>query len=722
MARGVRKNKLTKSALAERLGLLSLTKKELDKAKLVDLLKQAVQQHKLTEEELQNSLPTSNSVIKCYLRSIVNRNEDLERIDKYVQIASLLYARGSFIANLLAHEAIGEITKCSSVPRYNTTSQDASKDLFDFIESAACKQVFLPERWPTSKTDIDHRVQMVVEENKATLDRLYPSEWRDFMNVTAWDQVLNRMYSKYRANVEVHVKCHLMNYLSAYLDVVQKTGLVTEGDEAITKAYCAAMRKLFTHPLHPSSVVHTDDYETVVELRTAFGMEIDDYAPTTCDYNQSTFHMFMYLVRNGVTNGTYLPVSTIGRKYAYVDGVVAKHLVPEMYKRAANNHPKPSLSQMFGLTPAEYRSRRKRLRQQLRRKYAGGQDPKSCKLRRKWRRIGCSNMPKDAMVFSFETDGVGVSICIQRPKYDALDERNEEEDRRRGIAVYKKGMTKAEREEARRAARISAIDAVPKTAVFVGVDLGRAKAFTAAVAENPLRPPTTVLLTRNAYYNSMRHNQRIKFQKERNATPAVAEALEALSLTPKTDFPAYLGSVAAHFATLKDEYIGNKDYALWKMRLYRSKKQALDKSVQKIFDRGKGKPLCIGIGDAKLAPTGRHERAMPTCQIMKAFMKAKARYKNEVHFRSINEFRTTLCCCACGSVTKAAPVTAHCNDGAATRPSRRLRLCTECNKTDGRRRDRDVQAARNMLWLTQHEVLGEDCRPWYLCRPRRIDP
>jgi hypothetical protein len=53
------------------------------------------------------------------------------------------------------------------------------------------------------------------------------------------------------------------------------------------------------------------------------------------------------------------------------------------------------------------------------------------------------------------------------------------------------------------------------------------------------------------------------------------------------------------------------------------------------------------------------------------------------------------------------------------RRSRRLRLCPECNaqegETDGKCRDRDVQGARNILWIQQHVYYGDEPnRPWYM--------
>ena len=87
---------------------------------------------------------------------------------------------------------------------------------------------------------------------------------------------------------------------------------------------------------------------------------------------------------------------------------------------------------------------------------------------------------------------------------------------------------------------------------------------------------------------------------------------------------------------------------------------------------------------------------------------------------SVDEFRTTLCCCECGSVTTA-PMVRHRRKDKTTgevvihdEPSRRLRQCTQCSE-DGKLRDRDVQGARNILKLTQALFFGLP-RPEHLCR------
>jgi hypothetical protein len=105
----------------------------------------------------------------------------------------------------------------------------------------------------------------------------------------------------------------------------------------------------------------------------------------------------------------------------------------------------------------------------------------------------------------------------------------------------------------------------------------------------------------------------------------------------------------------------------------------------------------IDLGRAKsfvaaISPTGKGEKAMPTTQIVKAFLKAKHRRGERTKLMVINEFRTTLCCCACGGTTEA-------KMKQSGQRSSRLRLCTQCNESTAKLRDRDVQAARNCCFI-----------------------
>ena len=666
MTRGIRTGGVTKVELSRRLGLSAT-----NKLKLIDLLRLAVANNKITPDELRISTPTEESTIKCYLYSIVNDKNVREKLENYVVAASQLYTRGSLITNIIAEDIYGSIERHEdeeALPRYVPRDEQGElSDLWEFVEDDdAFKQCFLPERWPSGQRPRGPLIASVLEEFEPYLEYILP-DWLSVMKTSGWDNAINRMYSKYHANIMNHMTVHLIRFVNAYIPRIQM-------DNGSTPELLVS---LFKKP-RPFAV-HNDDYAFVMSLRSIVGVEVvTDYLPRKPEYNFDTFSLMMFLVKKGVTSGNYLPISTVGRKYCYMDAKVARFLLPALFKTKKTLLGRdPEVVDMFDLRPEDFRRRRKLLRQRLRRKYKN----QSKKLRKKWMKLGCSNMPRDADVYSFETDGVGASVVIHRR-----------------VSLYERSNTEYVEE------------APPmENPVQVGVDTGRAKLYTAAISPDPIKRPETVLFTRRRYYHEIKHHIRTRWENQRASHPDVKQAILEMALNRgKSNIVGYLESVVIHYDTLKAEYIDHMERALWTMRLFRLKKRSLDSAVQRIFDRGKGRPMVIGIGNGSFPCTGKGEKAMPTTQLTRAFLKARFRYKGRVKFLSINEFRTTMCCCACGSVTTA-PMK---NDG---RRSGRLRSCTTCNEPNAKIRDRDVQAARNMLWLTQYEHLHCD-RPWYLCR------
>ncbi len=221
--------------------------------------------------------------------------------------------------------------------------------------------------------------------------------------------------------------------------------------------------------------------------------------------------------------------------------------------------------------------------------------------------------------------------------------------------------------------------------------------------------------------------------------PAAMQAIEQLSTTGGTrncdpeSWHAYLRAETAHRAVLDDEFVENIERAKWRMILHRRKRGSLDRAVGCLLaratarDGGGGKqplvrPLVIGVGNAGFPCCGpRGELPAPTSELSKALRRGVAVVRatgRSVETLSIDEFRTTMCCCACGAVTRAPQVRRRRMDVITDGPSRRLRCCTQC-ATTGKLRDRDVQAARNILWLTSSVYYGLP-RPEYLCRARRM--
>ena len=419
---------------------------------------------------------------------------------------------------------------------------------------------------------------------------------------------------------------------------------------------------------------------------------------------------------------------------------------------------------------ATRRSIRASCRRRYRRRYGGDQSARAKvlrykALRQKWQRAGIGKLPHDAAIHSAETDGVGLRLGVQRPdhKADAAcvrpvdvellkdvvqrvahcsttleDVVKEIKAQRRTAASEKAALAKKLRtsgEECASEPMQPLVDALGREPAFAGGDTGRAKPLTVAATPSACRAPKTLTLTRRRYYNAMRYHKRQRWENGRvQALQPVKTALAALSvaaLQAKTGcdslrgWQARMDAEAEHYQVLWQEYVVDKQRALWKMRMLRWKRACLDQEAARIIrtatDNDKTRNLVIGIGDGGFPCTGPGELPAPTSALTQALRRAKVRRDlqpgaGQTVLTSISEIRTTMCCCACGAITHA-PAVRDPKTG-LVRPSRRLRLCTSCDDTAGKLRDRDVQAARNILWLTIYKYYGLE-RPEYLCRVKK---
>ena len=216
-------------------------------------------------------------------------------------------------------------------------------------------------------------------------------------------------------------------------------------------------------------------------------------------------------------------------------------------------------------------------------------------------------------------------------------------------------------------------------------------------------------------YHEMGYHRHQKWDLERRKNPALAAALVSLSDSGGVSngdlekWRAYLGAVNQHIEVLHSEYVANIERALWRMRMFRWKRRSLDMATQKLLKKATDgvpleRPLVFAVGDAGFASTGRGELPAPTSALMVAFKRALARVSRagrRVVVLTINEFRTTLCCCACGSVTRKPMVGVRTRAGdKLDRGSGRLRECTTC-ETTGKLRDRDEAAFGGHGWQRQ---------------------
>ena len=641
-------------------------------------------------------------------------------------------------------------------------------------ESNILKHAFLPERWPSNKQPRCADVEAVLGGTFSAVLPPAPTEWLNVMTVSGWDNAINRMMSKTCGNLKVHATAQLPKAVRAYLgcapmDIDTPRWLLID---------CVLGRP---RPL----IAHNDDWTMATELRRVLAgvpavwteewhsrrmLQYD--IPDKVDFSDEVLLLHFFLVRYGVAERTYLPVASRGRKYAYIDAKVAGQLFGvkkgrgRKRKAAAgpsstgdgdggeDSVPTVSVGELLGLTPAAFNRRRHQVRREVRQRYRKRASTEADSDRRRrlkkqakrWRMIGASAMPKSARVDSIETDGVGLRLILKTPhditKFVKPLETTAELDAARAAQAAAK--PKRGRKRVLPTSAPSACETHPSPQptlpepVMVAMDLGRAKLFAAAVSRRAVERPKTVVLTRRRYYFEMCHGRRRRWEEVRMAAvPAARDAVMALSLagsinnSDSASWMAYLAAETAHRQVLDDEFVSNVDRARWRMVMHRGKRRCLDSCVQGLLRTAlegipRDRPLVVGIGNAGFPSNGpRGELPAPTSELSKAMKRGMENARatgRTVTALSLDEFRTTLCCCACGSRT-VAPTVAYRYRDRETREmvigngkSRRLRCCTTCSPT-GKLRDRDVQASRNILWLAMAEYYG--CpRPEYLCRVR----
>ena len=240
------------------------------------------------------------------------------------------------------------------------------------------------------------------------------------------------------------------------------------------------------------------------------------------------------------------------------------------------------------------------------------------------------------------------------------------------------------------------------------------------------------VFTRSRYYYEMHYHQNRKWELDRMATkPAIRNILEVLSQSgginncDRDSWERFFTVERSFHDDLRDEFVVFNGRALWRMRMFRWKRASLDRAISAMLDkstRGEPvhRPLVVAVGNAKFRPCGPGELPAPTSALSIAIRRGinnlHKRTNRRVRILAPWEHRTTMCCCACGSVTSKAMIMRR-NKRTVMREngwSGRLRTCTCCN-TEGKVRDRDIQASRNILWLAIHEYYGLE-RPDYLRR------
>lgn len=813
MGRGMRIGALSKVDLEKRILDRFPGVKIPKNAPTSQLLGHAIYHDLVTEKEIDETTPRNQiSTIPCYLYTYVSDPAIRSQLEKYVVAASKLYCRGSIILNLIAmyhcglrHPGASDSGKVTvSVLRPQFRSDDLTDPIMNGmrrlvslleapegkdITSNTLKHAFLPERWTVQKRNErsamqDSNVQRTLQSDSCK-DVLppCPSDWRQVMKVTGWDNCINRMMTKYCGNIKVHAMSNIVRSVEEYLWAAPTEAPYTTMMDLVFKP-----NRLFPAPVEG---VSDSDYAFAMDLRKSLlgsdtcmkpfianagpfqGQEITTFThwhivKDNIKYSSSLLLLHLFLVRYGVYDRSYLPVATRGRKYAYVDTKIAHFLFPNdasIDKPSVASSSSPinqddedendtedssvSVGEVLGITPTQFNSTRSKIRSHVRRqkrrsvnrRLTDRERKKAIKERERWKRIGRSRMPLGARIDSIETDGVGLRIVVKL-----------KDDIRHYIVpigstpirlnknIERKRVKSTKRKEEQETAHLLSQGAEP---IFLTNDPGGAKPYAAAISQDQNQLPKMMAFHKRRYYHEMGNKARAQWEKNVVAgNSRLKEAIELLSLSGGTSncdadkWFSYLRNEHAYRDLLDEEYINKVDRAKWTMRMFRNKAKSIDNAVNRLFKSaltqdGKlipiDRPLVIGFGSADFNNCGmKGHMAAPSAKLERAMNREIDRIRKtgrQVVIYGVDEFRTTMCCCACGAVTTPPKVkqkkrNKQTNEIEVTiDSSRRLRQCTQC-LPDGKLRDRDSQAARNILKATIALFYGKP-RPEYLCRPKK---
>lgn len=642
-----------------------------------DLVWKAFECGLIDDTQRDASFVRRQSTMPCYLWTHVTDPIVRERIEKYVKAFSILYSRGTYLANLAALSIPTPAFEAGSLP--TTYIQ-----LPSFLQtSTEVKKCFFPERWLERKTNtdvIDPLIKDAFLANKDALDLLLPTE--HVLSNCGWDNALNTMGATFLGNVQVQVLVQLRQRICKFIG--KRTFQIGTLPNEVSKSILCKLR--------PSNGISADDYEWIDSFRTFLGI-------TSCgkafedakvdELNDLTWTLHIWLQTVFQEDGfSRLPCSPIKRKFAYLDAKIVKSLLDHKTKQRmleiTKDHQGSELQKLLGLTSKCFNKRRAKLRKDLRKRYRN--DPNKKRLKKKWSRIGHSCLSSNAEVVMVSTDGVGLRINMRFKPSEPFQHSPKH---------------------------------IPKDAFKIGVDEGRVNLAATSDELGNIH-----LIKRSQFYKHQRDKKEKKWERSRMVGTVWGEALAQMSAAggfknANVDtWKQTLGVLGNHISVIRAEQLECKDRALKRMRRFRWKRSFLDQSWKKVLkpgiEKSRTKHIAVGFGDAKFACTGKGEQAVPTTGLNKAFRRVVKTMgmKHLVHEVTIDEYNTTKCCHCCGR-------TMNLLHNAEGKEILRYRLCGHCSpQTNGKRRNRDVNASKNMLKLLACELQGLP-RPQHLVNPFR---
>eukprot|EP00210_Caulerpa_lentillifera_P007086 g6779.t1 len=424
------------------------------------------------------------------------------------------------------------------------------------------------------------------------------------MGRSGWSSTASYASIAMKTNIDLYIRQSVIRCAKEYVKVLQK-GIDQK-----------ELFKLLNRPW-PSQLpigIKDEVVNAIKEVRRVIGMEDDSYLPKYANgVTVDLLDLHLYFSRIGILKRPLMPVAPLNRKYATIDDRIAKSMFSIKKKHLNDkNHDYPYLHSL-GFSPQAFEDAQNYKRKMLR-KYQGS---KSGKVKKKWKAKGRINLPKNGVIKSILTDGVGLSLRLASPlKMEYIHEPVDKSIKRK---KDKNEQTKLV-EESRHEDRL-------RRPVFVGIDTGRSKLYCGSISKGGEAKPVVQVYTRKKYYHDIGHKRRMKEEEQKlEQNVQLKLAREALGVVGQdNNILSFIQAQNLHRQVLVAKHINSKFYSFRKMRAFRLRKAALSKASNALINSAiePNRRLVLGIGNANFSSNGRGSKSVPTTSLMKAIQEAK---------------------------------------------------------------------------------------------------
>jgi hypothetical protein len=677
------KGQISKATLIERLQNVPsdtrLPDDVLQCLKINDLIAEAKKHNLVSDGEVKASTCCREHTVKMFLWSLVHDSDQRKVIREYAVVCSQLYLFALMLLNLCWFQAKkSQDTDPGAVESFlklvlqslGAGNGGLGDDLF--------LQIINPQRVVDSK-----RNYVLLPIVKDTLDA-NPSlmsmmpEWKQLAGgkLLMWDNAVKYISNKMAGCIKNHVLVHIVSRIK---QVLRKSCI--DVDRSL---------EAFIDGKDMSEELPLSDWMQIVQLRRKLGTDDGKTVEQPEKITMELLRLHFELAEELQTFSPF-PVSTLSRTYHIIDDRICQALTGK------------DLTEVFGLTKSVWKARLSKARK-AKRKRKAKKSRKNAKGKKVRVSSGRSYVLKETdTVRTVDTDGYGLGIHVRTPIIHCYED-----------VLLDMTDAKSRAKELRKK-KLKVMTDLPSPKAKLGNDPGGVNLYFMALKDGEGQFQK-IRYSRATWRRDIRLEERVQWNNVRAQQDGVQSALAALAENGYRNANAdkwagYANAVIANWSVLKHEFVENDSRCSMRMKGFRLGQKALMKAADRVLDFASTRTtndasVLIGYGDGNV---GLGAKGTPVQSMYQALVAAFKRHRRAGGVIKVSEYNTTQKCHRCGErMEKVYGVI----DG-RWQEDRDFRCCTSCQDKQRKLRNRDFNAAINILKVFEAELEGAE-RPEYL--------